>query len=87
MRVYLLVLACLCSACAAALPPHVWMPVKAVEAVDYFWWTNEQLCQVRVIWWDSAGMPRGQTMTVDSAICLERLKGRGYDISGVKGQP
>ena len=61
------------------------MPVKHVEAVDYFWWTdaNEQHCQVRVIWWDPMGLPRGQTMAVDAAMCLERLKALGYDVHGV----
>jgi hypothetical protein len=73
--------ACLSVACMSdKLPPHVWMPVKHVEGVDFFWWTDMQICQVRVIYWVGPDDIRGQTMTVDPAVCLDRLKADGYKV-------
>lgn len=81
------VLLCVCfSGCASVpLPPHVWMPIEQVERVDLFWWTNEQVCQIRVLLWDR-GTPKMFTVTVEAAdqsLCLERLKADGYDVTGV----
>lgn len=83
-RAVVLAITCVCSACAAKLPPHVWLPIDNLEAVDFFWWTDMKICQVRVLAWYGPDDLRGQTMTVEPEACIVRLKARGYDVDGVK---
>lgn len=70
----------LTSACAGRnLPPHVWLPVQNLEGVDRFWWTDQRICQLRVIWWDR-DTPKSFTVTVDPWVCVEGLKAEGYKV-------
>ncbi len=78
---WLVLLAALGSGCALRpLPPHVSMPVERLEAVDVIWWSNESLCQLRVINWKDPKMPGSFTVDVDSSLCFEMLKGRNYKL-------
>ena len=75
---WLLLLAVLCSGCLSALPPHVIVEVKNVEGVDVLWWTNEALCQVRVIHETAPRHYGSFTVDVDKELCREMMRGRGY---------
>ena len=45
--------------CAAKLQPHVWLPLKGVDSVDFFWWTESQVCNLRVLWLEPNGTYKG----------------------------
>lgn len=81
MRKWILLgLVSLSSACVGAhLPPHVWMPIDHVDSASLFWWTDQRVCQMRVIYRVGDEF-RGLTVPVDVGVCLGRLKADGYDI-------
>lgn len=66
----LLLLTLLASGCANHLPPHTWIPVEHVEAVDLFWWPEQQECDLRVIYRVAQDDYRGFTIfRVDPQLC------------------
>ena len=75
----IVVLALLTVGCAAPLPPHVWLPVQNLESVDFFWWTDQQVCQERIVYWDR-GEAKGITLTVDASACRLQAKQAGFKV-------
>ncbi len=79
MKAIALALVVLLTGCARHLPPHVWIPIQYVEGVDLFWWTDQQLCNLRVIW-SETDEARSFTVPVESGLCLGWLKAQGYQL-------
>ena len=79
--------------CAAKLQPRVWLPLKGVDSVDFFWWTESQVCNLRVLWLEPNGTYKEQTFEVPADVCLEKLKGLGFAVpkpappSPAEGEP
>lgn len=74
-----LIVLLLLSGCTRPLPPHVWMPIRRVEFADLFWYTDLQICNLRVMWWDD-DEPRSFTVRIHEQVCVERLKSEGYQV-------
>lgn len=77
-----LLLALIGAACTMKLPPHVWLPIPRVEAVDLFWWTETRQCTMRTLYWDQDRF-KGFTVPVEAGLCLAWLKAEGYDVTSV----
>ncbi len=63
-----ILLAILSTGCAT-LPPHDWIRLKD-PGVDLFWWTDQQQCDLRVVFFYAPDEVRGFTVrNVDPALC------------------